>query len=88
MQVSDVSIVQCDVCGNPKKETNHWLIALTRMDYEGIIFLPAEAVEEPRRDNVVYEDLCGQECAHKRLSAWLDDLKNIDFPSTKKSEAE
>jgi hypothetical protein len=73
--------VICDVCKRQKQEVNHWLVAIVRPLYEGIIFEPADAVEEPRRDNVIYEDICGQECAHKRLSTWLDELNEAFQPA-------
>ena len=69
--------VICDVCKRQKQETNHWLVAIVRPLYEGILFEPAESVDEPRRDNVIYQDICGQQCAHKRLSAWLDELNEV-----------
>ena len=72
--------VICDVCTRQKQETNHWLVAIVRPFYEGIIFEPADAVEDPHRDDVIYEDICGQECAHKRLSVWLDELNAVFQP--------
>jgi hypothetical protein len=76
----ELTIVRCNICQIEKREINHWLVAITRPGLEGIMFVPAESIEEPRRSGYTYEDLCGQGCAHKRLSAWLGDLNNIDFP--------
>ena len=83
----DVATKACDVCGRQKQETNHWLVAVMKDGFEGIIFQPAEATEEPRNPRVIYEDICGQECAHKRLSRWLDEL-NAVFSETTESEAQ
>ena len=84
----DVTTTKCDICERQKQEVNHWLVAIVSPRLEGIMFVPAEAVEEPRRSGFTYEDLCGQACAHKRLSRWLDDLNNIDFPQPENSEAQ
>lgn len=77
---------RCDVCTREKLETNHWLVAIRRDGFEGLIFQPAETVEEPRKSSFIYEDICGQECAHKRLSRYLDEL-NAVFNATPESEA-
>lgn len=69
--------IVCDVCKRQKQETNHWLVAIVRAGYEGILFQPAESCVERDRIDAIYEDICGQECAHKRLSAWLDELNAI-----------
>ena len=82
----DVATKACDVCGRQKQETNHWLVAVTKAGFEGIIFQPAESVEEPRNPLFTYEDICGQECAHKRLSRCLDEL-NAVFSEPSESEA-
>ncbi len=82
----DVATKACDICGRHKQETNHWLVAVMRDGLEGIIFQPAEATEEPRNPRFTYEDICGQECAHKRLSRCLDEL-NAVFSETPESEA-
>jgi hypothetical protein len=73
--------VKCDICKRQKQETNHWLVAITTPGFEGILFVPADAACKPLPGGYVSKDLCGQECAHKELSAWLDDFKNIDFPT-------
>jgi hypothetical protein len=73
----DVKTVACDLCGLQKQETNHWLVEVTRAGFEGIIFQPAEATESPRNPDFIYKDLCGQECAHKRLAQWLDELNSL-----------
>jgi hypothetical protein len=72
----DVKTVACDVCGLQKQETNHWLVAITHPALEGVIFQQADLVQTPRSQEARYEDICGQACAHKRFSAWLDDLNN------------
>lgn len=78
-------VTTCDICGRAKAETNHWLVAIVKPGFEGIIFQPAEATEDPRNPEFVYEDICGQECGHKRLSRWLDEL-NAAFIQPEPSE--
>jgi len=67
--------ITCDICTCPKGETNHWQVAITREGFEGILFQPAEAVQDPRPSGYLYEDLCSQACCVKRLNRMLDDLK-------------
>lgn len=73
----DITTIKCDVCGQHKLETNHWLVAGTRpaAEFKEIVFLPAESRRAPRFGEWQYDDLCGEGCAHKRLSRWLTDLK-------------
>jgi hypothetical protein len=73
----DVNTVKCDICARQKAEVNHWLVAITRPGFEGILFVPVEAAEEPRNPDFVYQDICGQGCAIKRLSAALDDINAV-----------
>jgi hypothetical protein len=74
----NILTVKCDICGRQKQEVNHWLVAIVRSDYEGIIFQPAESCADPRNTlDYRYEDICGQECAHKRLSAYLDEVNAL-----------
>lgn len=66
-------ITRCDVCGTAKGESNHnhWLLAITEAGFSGIMFVPSEASDR----NALcasYEDICGQACAHKRLSQFLE----------------
>jgi hypothetical protein len=67
----------CKVCGAPKRDTNHWQMAITKPGFEGIIFQPIETVEEPRNPEFIYEELCGQGCSLKRHSRYLDDLNEL-----------
>lgn len=76
----------CDTCGRQKQETNHWIVSLVKPGYEGIMFVPADAVEEPRIEGWEYEDHCGEGCATKRLSQWLEELHNVVYPT--KGDAE
>ena len=77
----DVNTKGCEVCGVLKQKTNHWVVVIVRPDYEGLILVPAEAAQEPRIEGYKYEDLCGQACAHKRLSQWFDELNEIEYPA-------
>jgi hypothetical protein len=79
------SAVKCDICGRQKQETNHWLVAITRPEYEGILFVPVEA-SGLRVEGYTHEDICGEDCMHKRLSRWLTDL-NAPAPTTESEAA-
>jgi len=70
----DVNTVKCDVCGRQKQETNHWLVAVAMPGIDGVMFVQAENALTPREPSYKYEDICGQECAHKRLSQYLATL--------------
>jgi hypothetical protein len=79
--------IKCDVCKREKQETNHWLVAITHPALQGLIFQQADLVETPRSTEARYEDICGQACAHKRFSAWLDDATNA-HPAAAAAETE
>jgi hypothetical protein len=78
----DIATKSCDVCGRQNLAANDWLVAIVRPEYEGILFVPAEAAASSRNPDFIYEDICGQECGHKRLSRWFDELA-----TTQESEA-
>lgn len=67
--------LRCDVCKLDSSLTSGWLIAITdpptpaRPGSIGIAFGPIEA--ETFDPEMKREHVCGQECAHKRLSQWL-----------------
>jgi hypothetical protein len=77
----------CRVCGAPKLNTNHWLFAIVKPGFEGILFQPIEATDPDRNPLFTYEEICGQGCCHTRLSRYLDDL-NETFKAIQKSEAD
>ena len=63
----------CDVCGLQKQQTNHWYFAITDRVGRNIefgFFTPASVVHNPER--YIVEDICGQQCAHKRLDRWFE----------------
>jgi hypothetical protein len=67
--------ITCDVCDIEKRTTNHWLEFITTAapDIRGIAFAPmGTGVSDPA---FKVGHLCGEACAHKRLSRWLDELK-------------
>ena len=80
----------CDICGRAKQETNHWFVAITDtalMDVSdtAIIFDEAEAADDRGRIGHT-EDICGQECLHKRLNQWLDGLQAASRPAPPEEE--
>jgi hypothetical protein len=75
--------ISCDVCGAVKGDTNHWLVAITPQpgteepEQKGIAFgtlnaLLSKAADE---DDLKIEHLCGEACAHTRLSQFLESLR-------------
>lgn len=63
----------CDVCGRAKVETNDWLIAVSAPDApRSIAFGPARLRSEISELETTTEDICGADCAHKRLSRALN----------------
>ena len=79
----------CDVCGRQKQVANHWFIAVIDPAQKatgnvGIAFGPASAVIDNPQLFVV-EDICGQQCAHKRLDRWFESQtvtsnQGVDLP--------
>jgi hypothetical protein len=88
MAISSTHIT-CDVCGRPKGDTNHWFKAISALDTSnpaniGIAFGPSTAsISDP--EGLVIEDICGDACAHKRLSRWIASL-NHPSPNPEESE--
>ena len=78
--------ITCDVCGTAKGETNHWLAAVVvppqpdEPNERLIAFAPLDTVKPEDVDaedrDAAIEHICGQACAHTRLSQWLDELSN------------
>lgn len=66
----EISSIFCDVCGSRKREVNHWFTAITRAGTSGIAFGPAHAEYDAEDSALTVENICGQECLHKRLSQW------------------
>jgi hypothetical protein len=65
----------CSICNAPKLTTNHWQMAITRPEFEGVVYQPIEAIQEPRIPNFTYEELCGDVCSLKHHQHYLDDLR-------------
>lgn len=63
--------VICDVCGRVKGEGNGWLIAISDPERPGAIAF-GSAEMEPADQAFVVQDICGENCAHVRLSRALD----------------
>jgi hypothetical protein len=66
----------CDICSRAKQETNHWFIAVTDLAAKatgntGIAFGTSDAEIDTRQLHLI-EDICGQECLHKRLARWIE----------------
>jgi len=77
--------IKCDLCKREKQLTNHWLVVIEHPGFEGLLFVPAESAGEPI-EGYTYKDLCGDACAHKYLSGWLEDLKNVTYPTKGESQ--
>lgn len=74
--------VTCDVCGRVKGEANHWLIAFSGADKPAAVGFvsAADRQELDGLSDLVIEDLCGADCAHKRLQRTLDAQKTPAQP--------
>jgi hypothetical protein len=72
--------IKCNLCKREKEQTNHWFVVIERPGMEGLLILPIESAGEPIK-GYTYKDLCGEACAHKYLSAWLEELKNVNYPT-------
>jgi hypothetical protein len=81
MAISSTHIT-CDVCGQPKGETNHWLQCITQppiADLPGIVGIGFGPIDAPVSDpDIKIEHLCGQACAMKRFSQWLETLTTVE----------
>ena len=66
--------VKCDVCGIAMGETGGWFVArLSGGSVEGIAFLPfRDPLAHDAAPGVGIEHICGETCAHTRLSKWLE----------------
>lgn len=59
----------CDGCGEPRKPSNHWIVALVQGT--GVAFYVWD--DEMLRDgDVAYKHLCGAGCASKLLSTTIE----------------
>jgi hypothetical protein len=76
--------VECDVCGREKQETNHWFLCFTRPGARGITFGRSDDRDlVPQKKSLITEDICGESCAHKRLSQFLSSL----YPANERQSA-
>lgn len=65
---------RCSVCRQINEHSTPWLVAISNPDLAGLIIQPAETITEPRNPELTYENICGESCAHKRLSRWFTSL--------------
>jgi hypothetical protein len=85
------TVISCNVCSRMKQEANHWFVAITPKDASekrrGIAFGPSEVVIDEEDDSLILEDICGQECLHKRLSRWIESLNPTTKAPNQENEA-
>ena len=78
--------ITCDVCSTVKRETNHWLVAVTILptpeepEETCIAFAPIAADGEDFDPEAVIAHICGHACAVKRFSQWLETLTQSPNP--------
>jgi hypothetical protein len=65
--MSQRTVVECDVCGTAKKDTNHWFRIF---DDPNGAFTCTRATP-PVSPGLAHKDICGQACASKAFSTWL-----------------
>jgi hypothetical protein len=75
--------IKCDVCGRAKQEANHWLVAFTQPQVSGVTFCSAEYRDIAPKKLLKIEDICGEACAHTRLSQFLSSL----YPANERQSA-
>lgn len=65
--------ISCDICGAVKQATNHWFVARTSTyGVRGIAILPInDRTASDPVPGVTLQHICGESCAHKRLSQWF-----------------
>lgn len=72
--------IVCDVCGTPKKETNHWFkvnaVPAARFNPDTTpgaspYDTTTSFVVTPSKEFLSGKDICGQECVAKLLSQWM-----------------
>jgi hypothetical protein len=78
----DVQTKKCDVCLRQKQETNHWFVVALDKTTGVLMFAPAGSGAGKPDGDLQFEDICGEECLHKRLSRWLE---NQTAPTTQES---
>lgn len=61
-------------CGKVKQMTNHWLIMVSNPRYGNCTFFTWQPDILGRPDAL---PLCGESCASKMLSLWMDEAKRI-----------
>lgn len=73
---------RCDYCLNMKGEANHWLL---RDKFSNGVFRllkweaeKADTYIDPGHTQHAYEHICGQECALKALTKWLEYQKWLE----------
>lgn len=73
----DITVKLCNVCGRQKQETNHWFVVASdpRVPGGGIAFGTCLAFSDDPA--VKLEDICGQECLHKRLNQWINAVPDV-----------
>jgi hypothetical protein len=78
--------VTCDVCGRVKGEANHRLIATSPVGHSGSVgFGLSKDRRYAEAEGPLIEDICGADCAHKRLQRALD-LMNAPTTSQEPSQ--
>ena len=72
--------IACDVCGSIKKDANHWYYAELRpRDDESFqIWHWDWPAEDRERKGIIH--LCGQACATKKMSEWMEGDKGEARP--------
>lgn len=58
--------VSCDICGNEKRQTNHWFVA-----YERAGELRVSGWNSRARSKAGTKHLCGQTCLHKLVDEFI-----------------
>jgi hypothetical protein len=75
--------ISCDICGNEKKQTNHWFVA-----YEQAGELRVSGWSSRNRLRPGTKHLCGQTCLHKLMDEYMAKAIGLKAQAVAQSEVE
>lgn len=61
----------CDICGAERKQTNHWFIAEEKANGMMSLYPWALPKSEGYHDQPGLKHLCGHQCVHLLIDAWM-----------------
>lgn len=71
-------VFTCDVCGAEKKETNNWFDVFVQLDAENVEHMEIHHFDLEAEDQ--HFTVCGERCAIRLLSRWMQTGSLEDTP--------